>query len=30
MDWKGGDVVNFVGGGYKVNIFKKELEKYKD
>lgn len=30
MDWKGGDVANSAGGGHKVNILKKELEKYKD
>lgn len=30
LDWRGGDVANYAGGGHKVNILKKELEKYKD
>jgi hypothetical protein len=30
QDWRGGDVANHAGGGHKVNILKKELEKYKD
>lgn len=29
-DWRGGDVARFPGGGHKVNLLKKELEKYKD
>lgn len=28
-EWKGGDMSS-IGGGYKVNLLKKELEKYKD
>ncbi|XP_062612335.1 multifunctional procollagen lysine hydroxylase and glycosyltransferase LH3-like [Saccostrea cucullata] len=30
QDWRGGDVANHAGGGHKVNILRKELEKYKD
>lgn len=29
-EWKGGDIKNSIGGGQKVNILKKELEKFKD
>lgn len=29
QEWKGGDVNLFAGGGQKVNILLKELEKYK-
>lgn len=30
VTWEGGDVANDAGGGQKVNLLKKELEKYKD
>lgn len=30
QEWKGGDIKNTAGGGQKVNILKKELEKYKN
>ena len=30
QDWKGGDVKKSTGGAQKINILKKELEKYKD
>ena len=29
-EWKGGDVKLHTGGGQKVNILKRELEKYKN
>ena len=28
--WKGGNIRKYPGGGYKVNLFKKALEEYKD
>ena len=28
-EWKGGDMTHFAGGGHKVNLLKKEVEKYK-
>lgn len=28
--WKGGDMRNYPGGGYKINLFRNYLEKYKD
>ena len=30
QEWKGGDVMNFPGGGYKLNLLKVALQKYKD
>jgi hypothetical protein len=29
-EWKGGQILYQPGGGHKINILKKELEKYKD
>lgn len=30
QEWKGGDIMNYPGGGHKVNLFKEGLKKYKD
>jgi len=29
-EWKGGDIKNKPGGGYKINLLKEELETHKD